>query len=246
MKKSQILSKHRRNNPCGHIYKTTNKVNGLFYIGQCHYTPREKKNYLGSGLELKKDIKKYSKENFNKKVLEKNICSFKKLEEREIFWTNKYNPNLNPKIGYNRKMGNCSKISTRTLKKMSDVQKKWKRPPYPENAKKKLSLINSGKGNPFYGKKHTKETKEKIGKNKKDIKRKPYTQATLKKLSETKIGKLNPKAKAIKCYINNILYKTFDCVNDLSKKFKIPKSTILYNEKHNRLYKIKYKFEYVK
>ena len=45
------------------IYKTTNKVTGEYYIG---LNTTSNSNYLGSGVEIKKQIKKYSKENFIK------------------------------------------------------------------------------------------------------------------------------------------------------------------------------------
>jgi hypothetical protein len=48
------------------IYKTTNLINGKIYIGQ---DSNDNKNYLGSGLKLKRAIKKYSKENFIKEVI---------------------------------------------------------------------------------------------------------------------------------------------------------------------------------
>jgi group I intron endonuclease len=64
------------------IYKTTNLVNGKFYIGQDSHNNPE---YLGSGLLLMKAIDKYGKENFKKDIIE--YCDSKEiLNEREIFW----------------------------------------------------------------------------------------------------------------------------------------------------------------
>jgi hypothetical protein len=49
------------------IYKTTNTLNGKFYIGKSKY---DDPDYIGSGSILKKAIKKYGKENFVKEVIE--------------------------------------------------------------------------------------------------------------------------------------------------------------------------------
>lgn len=52
-----------------YVYKTTNLINGMEYIG-CHGSEDiEKDRYLGSGLNLKKDIKKYGKKNFKREIL---------------------------------------------------------------------------------------------------------------------------------------------------------------------------------
>ena len=50
------------------IYKTTNLINGKYYIG-CHVTENPRDDYLGSGTALKKSIKKYGKENFSRKTI---------------------------------------------------------------------------------------------------------------------------------------------------------------------------------
>jgi len=64
------------------VYKTSNLINGLFYIGQ---DSNNNPNYLGSGLALNRAIKKYGKKNFRKEILEH--CNTKEeLNNREIYW----------------------------------------------------------------------------------------------------------------------------------------------------------------
>lgn len=80
------------------IYKTTNLINGKFYVGK---DAKNNPNYLGSGKALKHAINKYGKENFKKEILE--VCSsLTELDEREKFWINELNA-LNE--GYNMTEG---------------------------------------------------------------------------------------------------------------------------------------------
>lgn len=51
------------------LYKTTNNVNGKYYIG-IHSTDDIDDGYLGSGVVLKKAIKKYGKDNFSHEIIE--------------------------------------------------------------------------------------------------------------------------------------------------------------------------------
>lgn len=50
------------------IYKTTNLINGKFYIGK-HQTENPNDSYLGSGKALEAAIKKYGRKNFKKEIL---------------------------------------------------------------------------------------------------------------------------------------------------------------------------------
>jgi hypothetical protein len=82
------------------IYLVTNLVNNKKYIGMdsinCPY-------YLGSGLYIKKAIKKYGRENFKKEILQ--VCSSKKeLIEAEKYWIDFYDAVSNKKF-YNIREG---------------------------------------------------------------------------------------------------------------------------------------------
>lgn len=64
------------------IYKTTNLIDGKFYIGQ---SSKNNPKYLGSGKYLIRALKKYGKENFKKEIIE-HCINRDHLNEREIFW----------------------------------------------------------------------------------------------------------------------------------------------------------------
>jgi group I intron endonuclease len=82
-----------------HIYKTTNKITGKFYIGK---EVGYKTYYLGSGKLLLQAIEKHGKENFIKETLE-HCNSVEQLNEREIYWIDKLNALGNQ--GYNMAAG---------------------------------------------------------------------------------------------------------------------------------------------
>lgn len=50
------------------IYKTTNNINGMYYIG-CHQTNSIDDGYLGSGKYLRRAISAYGVENFTRQIL---------------------------------------------------------------------------------------------------------------------------------------------------------------------------------
>lgn len=62
------------------IYKIVNKINNMIYIG-CHVTTNINDSYMGSGTNIKKAIKQYGLENFDKYIL----CQF----DNEIDMLNK-------------------------------------------------------------------------------------------------------------------------------------------------------------
>jgi hypothetical protein len=68
------------------IYKTTNLINLIIYIGKDKYNNPD---YLGSGKILKRAIRKEGKENFKKEILE--YCDNDiHLNEREVYWISYY------------------------------------------------------------------------------------------------------------------------------------------------------------
>lgn len=73
----------------GYIYETTNLINGHKYIGQ-HKSEVFDEKYIGSGKYLWNAIRKYGKENFVVKLIEK-CDSQNHLNEREIYWIKFYN-----------------------------------------------------------------------------------------------------------------------------------------------------------
>jgi len=133
-----------------YIYKTRNKINNKLYVGQTRRTFSKTKNYYGSGKLLKRSIIKYGIENFEKTILE--FCfNFGTLNKTEVYWIDKYNtqfPN-----GYNLSIGGegCAGMPGRIVS---------------VETREKLSKAHKGKqigeNNPFYGKKHSEETKMKM------------------------------------------------------------------------------------
>lgn len=130
------------------IYKTTNKINGLIYVGK---EGRSSRKYCGSGRLIVEAIKEFGIENFEKQVLEK--CSSKEeLNEREIYWIRFFDclyPN-----GYNISAGGIG----------GDV---FSHNPYSQDIKDNLSektkiRLKDKNNNPFYGKEHSEESKKLI------------------------------------------------------------------------------------
>ena len=78
------------------IYKTTNLINGKFYVGK---DSKNNPDYYGSGNLIIKAIKKYGKENFNKEILEE-CASNEELSKRERYWVTELDAR-NKKIAYN-------------------------------------------------------------------------------------------------------------------------------------------------
>jgi group I intron endonuclease len=152
------------------IYKTTNLVNGKYYIGK-HSTDQLDDGYYGSGTVIKRAVKKYGRENFKTEILEfagDESCLSKR--EKEIvnldFVKDKQSYNVAEGGG-----GGCIVLGEghperqKTLDKIKLAhQKPETRKRHSDAAKKSLNLkkYNEVYGNPMLGRKHSAEAKMKI------------------------------------------------------------------------------------
>lgn len=88
------------------IYKTTNLVNGKYYIGK--YAGK-RSTYLGSGTALKKSIEKYGRRNFKREILE--YCnSLQELSDKERYWIDLFDAVNDPR-SYNLTEGGQGSFS---------------------------------------------------------------------------------------------------------------------------------------
>src|SRR5210317_45476 len=187
-----------------HLYKITNNLTNEYYIG--NRKGSEQGRYWGSGLRIKRHIKKYGKENFTYDILRlDNENKIFKLEERLI--TNNYIKNnklcLNLAPGGQGGFGNMPK----------DYMKGDKNPSKRPEVRARLSelmnenhplVIMSKTNNPNKGKKQPKELKQRISITLKQrykdglvcaMKGKKHSLETRKKMSENHYdvtGKNNP------------------------------------------------------
>lgn len=96
--------------PYGFVYETTNRINNMKYIGKCIYGRINNwETYLGSGLYLKRAIKKYGKENFIRVVIAE-AYSEEELNQLEEYYIKERNAVDSPQY-YNIKQtsigGDC-------------------------------------------------------------------------------------------------------------------------------------------
>ena len=107
------------------IYKITNKINNHCYIGQSrdikerwsnHRSESSNQNSKAYEYPLYRSFRKYGIDNFTFEVLEE--CSIDKLNEKEIYWIEQYNPEYNQIAG-----GDYAPIPQKlTLKQVDEIQ----------------------------------------------------------------------------------------------------------------------------
>ncbi len=122
------------------IYKTTNIINNKFYIG-LHETNNLNDDYLGSGIFLKKAIKKYGKENFEKEILHifdnKQEMIMKEMEIVNLEF-------ISRRDTYNMSMGGFGLSTLSNNKKLKAIKKMKitkKNQDHSESSKKRLNTM---------------------------------------------------------------------------------------------------------
>lgn len=150
------------------IYKTTNLVNGKFYIGK-HQTKNLDDGYRGSGKLLKRAIKKYGIENFHTEIL--HHCRSEKhmnlLEKIVVVPDPETNYNLCEGgaggFGYLNKTGlNNEGKDLKAIGKKIGSRLEGRKNPRMSEWNKKRHAEGAVKYDTFTGRKHSEETKRKI------------------------------------------------------------------------------------
>ena len=166
------------------IYKTTNIVNGKFYIGKHKQSTEKFDGYLGSGNIIKSAIQKYGKNAFVRETLAMFTCEQECYEfEKQVLaehWTNDYCYNL-------ESGGRGGKtVSAQSKQRMSlSALKRGSNGPHNEETKRKMSENHNSPG--MTGRKHSEETKRKM--REKAMGRK-HTAETRSKMSKNMKGRI--------------------------------------------------------
>lgn len=131
------------------IYKTTNNLNGKYYIG-VHSTNDLNDGYMGSGIALKDAIKKYGVENFTREILEF-FSSSKDAFKRESEIVDQAFIELGET--YNLKIGGSGGYIGEQFYKEYSVRRTGSN--HSIETIEKIRSSKLGEKNPFYGKRHT-------------------------------------------------------------------------------------------
>lgn len=181
------------------IYKTTNLITGMFYIGK-HETDNENDKYIGSGRKLLEDIKKYGRINFTcKKIYEFKTREEMNKKEAEIV-NEKF---LKRKDVYNINIGgtgwkafvNTPEINNKRLQTMRAKGDYYKKCSIEGN--KKFKLLKENKDYAEKIKQKIKKGQQKVGFIHSTFLNKQHTNETKYKMSLSKKGKPFPNNKSI-------------------------------------------------
>lgn len=175
-----------------YIYKITNLLNGKVYVGK-HTCDTIENSYMGSGVAIKRAIKKYGLENFKKEIV--CIClNENEQNEKEIFWIEKFGTFDN---GYNLTKGGEGSLGRIKSKEEIEKARIARKHYYMENPDKRKALSDIakqriGSKNPFYGKKLSQDHIDKM------------TKARIAAIA----GAKNPSAVTIKCIETGDIFYT--------------------------------------
>lgn len=169
------------------IYKITNLLNNKIYIGQ-HITKNKDDDYMGSGIQLKKDIQMFGLQHFKKEILlecqnrqELNKMQRLLVDEDFVLRQDTYNLKIGGLGGWqfinkyhlNNNAEQYKKGNKKHLQMLkNDLQYAemfWKRVRQglqkinKEQIKQKMRQVWKHKKHPWIGRKHSEQTKKKIG-----------------------------------------------------------------------------------
>lgn len=173
----------------GYIYMTTNLVNGKRYIGR-KTADKFVESYLGSGVGIKKAIKKYGKQNFEVKIL-KECSSYDELVESETSYIKLYDAVNDPGF-YNQSYGGYDEgfcpgdkniAKTERARKINSAKHLGKK--MSEAFRQRQSELHKGKPSGMLRHKHSEETKQRISE---AAKNQVHTEERDKRVSENHKG----------------------------------------------------------
>jgi len=172
------------------IYKTTNLLNGKYYIG-LHSTDDLNDGYLGSGRRLKYSIAKYGKDNHKREILE--FCKSRKelrSREAEIVNLNEIAKNECMNLITGGGTGNTTIPSAETIEKR---RKAMIGQITTEETKQKIS-------NTLKGRKHSPQRIKNISKGLKGVSSGPRSEETKQKIGDANRGRYSGiKKPIVKC-----------------------------------------------
>lgn len=166
------------------VYKTTNNINGKFYIGK-HQTIDLEDDYIGSGKHLIRSVNKYGTENFQKEILfifdnekemndkEAEIVTAEFVKESDNYnlcvggqggfsFVNASKLNIYGSNGTTPNIGDNFKRGIETRKILRDTDKVWCDKVF-DNMSSGIKKHYVENGSHWTGKKHTDASKKKIG-----------------------------------------------------------------------------------
>jgi hypothetical protein len=208
------------------IYLTTNLITQEKYIGKDR---NNSPSYIGGGVNLKKAIKKYGKENFEKEILE--VCTdLVDLKHKELYWLNYYDA-ANSIDFYNLTNKSHGSINgpTKTqvyLNRGNSISISRKGNHYPEASKSQKGSLKPKVSKALTGKKKTAEhcynlSQAKLGipskrKGKPDLKQKGVPKPGAGGKNKPKLGAGPKEGKHIvNIETNEIFYSVKECMEKL-------------------------------
>jgi len=228
------------------VYKRTNKINGMFYIG-AHSTDDLNDGYMGSGKRFKYALKKYGIDNFKSEILhdvenaelmffiEQLIVDEEFLKRKDVYniypggtggcpsgenhplFGKKHTEESKKKMS---EAANGRKLLEETKKKISVGNKGLIKKPCSIETKSKISNSNKGKIPWNKGIPHSSESIKKMSDRKKG---KKASLETKRKMSDIRKGSNNPRARKIICITTG---EIFNSVKDASIFMKLNSGNI--------------------